>query len=217
MLDRAILDGLATSTSSLISDALDRVGIRDHTLDPTIRPLVPGRVVVGRALPIVVVESEVVSDEPYAAEMEAIDALSPGDIPVYAVAPGVGAALWGELFTCAALGRGAVGAIVDGYIRDARQIRELAFPVFSRGFSPLDTLGRAAVETFGGSAMCGGVTVHSGDYVVADEDGIVVVPAGAAAEVVELVEAKARNEGHARADLLAGVSLHEVWDRYRVL
>jgi regulator of RNase E activity RraA len=217
MLDRALLDGLATSTSSLISDALDRVGVRDHTLDYSIRPLAPGPVVVGRAVPVVVVESSAIPAEPYATEMQAIDSLRPGDIPVYAVAPDVEAALWGELFTCAALGRGAVGAVVDGYIRDARQIRELSFPVFSRGFSPLDTLGRAAVEAFGVTAVCGGVAVHPGDYVVADEDGIVVVPAAAAPEVVSLVEAKARDEGHARADLLAGVSIHEVWDRYRVL
>lgn len=215
--DYTTIDALKRTTSSLISDALDRVGVREHTLDASIRPLAPGAVLAGRTFPVVVVESDAIADEPYAAEMRALDSLRPGDVPLYAVAPGVEAALWGELFTCAALGREAAGVIVDGLIRDARQIRELDFPVFARGFSPLDTLGRSEVVAYGVPAVCGGVAVDLGDYVVADEDGIVVVPAAAVDEVLVLVEAKARDEVRARKDLLEGVSILEVWDRYKVM
>jgi len=215
--DYDTIAALRRTTSSLVSDALDHVGVRKHTLDPAIRPLVSGAVLAGRAFPIVVVESDVIAEEPYAAEMRALDSLRPGDVPVYAVAPGIESALWGELFTCAAMGREAAGVVVDGLIRDARRMRELDFPVFARGFSPLDTLGRSEVADYGVAASCGGVAVEVGDYVVADDDGIVLIPAAAVDEVLVLVEAKERDEGRARKDLLEGVSILEVWDRYGVM
>ena len=211
------LETISQSTSALVSDALDRIGIRDHTLDPAIRPLEPGRLLLGRALPVVVVASDRMADPPYVTEIHALDALQAGEVPVYCVPREVETALWGELFTCAAMGRGAVGAVVDGSIRDARQIRELGFPLFTRGFSPLDTLGRAEVEAFGVPADCGGVRIEPGDLIVGDEDGVVVVPAAAAPEVAAIVAEKCAGEGLAREDLLAGATLSEVWDRHHVL
>lgn len=208
---------LTRSTASVVSDALDRLGHRDQTLDPAIRPLAPGTVLAGRAVPIRVVVSARAADPPYGTEIQALDDLRPGEVPVYCTEVGVGAALWGELFTCAALGRGAAGAVLDGPVRDARQIRELGFPVFSRGASPLDTLGRAEVEAYRVPAVCGGVPIEPGDVVVADDDVVVVVPQAAVAEVAAIVEAKLRDERSARADLLAGATLGEVWNRYGVL
>ncbi len=215
-MDEAVA-ALARSTAALVSDALDRLGVSGQTLDPAIRPIAPGASLAGRAVPVVVVASDRRPDPPYASEIGALDDLRPGEIPVYCVEPSVRAALWGELFSCAALGRGAAGAIVDGPVRDARQIRDLGFPVFARGYSPLDTFGRAEVEASRVAAVCGGVRFEPGDMVVADDDGIVAVPRNVVDEVASIVEAKHRDEGHAREDLLAGATLGEVWDRYRVL
>jgi regulator of RNase E activity RraA len=212
-----IRSAFATASSALVSDALDGLGLREHTLDRAIRPLDPGAALVGLAVPVIVRSTEVIPDEPYRGEMAVLDSLRPGEVPVYAVEPGVEAALWGELFSCAAIGRGAVGAVVDGLIRDAALIRELGFPVFGRGFSPLDTQGRAEVVAWREPAVCVGVSVHPGDLVVADEDGIVVCPAAAAAEVAAACAAKLRDEVGARADLKAGASIFEVWERWRAL
>lgn len=212
-----VLDALATASAALVSDVLDRLGLREHTLDPAIRPLDRDTVLVGLAVPVIVRATAELPDEPYRGEMGALDSLQPGEVPMYAVEPGVDAALWGELFSCAAIGRGAVGAIVDGPIRDASLVRGLGFPVFGRGFSPLDTQGRAEVVAWREAAVCGGVLVHPGDVVVADEDGIVVCPAAVAADVAAACGAKARDEHAARADLAAGASIFEVWNRWRAL
>lgn len=211
------VDALKVATSALVSDALDRVDPGPHTLDERIRPLATSGTLVGRAVPIIVVASHDVPEHPYINEMRAIDALEPGDVPVYVAAPDVHAAIFGELFSCAAMARGAAGAIVDGPIRDSHQIRELAFPVFARAWSPLDTLGRAVVDAFNVDAICGGVPVAPGDYVVADEDGIVVVPAAVVPDVAELVTAKGRKERDAHSDLVNGASIFDVWERYGVL
>jgi 4-hydroxy-4-methyl-2-oxoglutarate aldolase len=132
------------------------------------------------------------------------------------VPPSNRAATWGEHFSCAARGRGAVGVVSDGDVRDARQIEELDFPAFARGCSPLDTLARAVVADFGSSAVCGGVRVARGDLIVADRDGVVVIPEAAAADVADGVRAKRPLEDGARRDLLAGTPIREVWERYGV-
>jgi regulator of RNase E activity RraA len=207
---------LAILTSALASDALDRLGHRGSVLDRAIRPLRPGMRLAGRALPIAVVASDVMPDDPYVGEMRAIVQLEAGDVPVYAVEHGVSAAVWGELFTLAARARGAIGAVVDGPMRDATAIAALGFPVFASSFSPLDTMGRAVVSTIGEPVRCGGALVRRGDFVVADEDGVALVPAEIADEVVAHVEEKLRGERGARGDLMAGKSVHDVWDTWGV-
>jgi regulator of RNase E activity RraA len=148
--------------------------------------------------------------------MLAIQAVRPGMVTVYSVPPGNRAAVCGELFAYAALQRGAVGAVVDGYVRDTRQLRAMAYPVFSRGASPLDTRARARVGGFGVQATVGGVVVTAGDLVVADSDGVAVVPAGAVGDVRDLIGQRERDEDGARADLRAGLGMQAVWDKWRV-
>jgi regulator of RNase E activity RraA len=202
--------------TAVIADALDRLGLRNQTLDPAIRPLYAKARVTGTALPVVIESREQVSDPPYDEQMQVIEAIAPGDVLVIQVEPGVTAATWGELFSCAARGRGALGVVTDGNIRDAEQIEELAFPVFTRGYSPLDTLGRAEVSHYNKEACCGGVRVRPGDRIFADGDGVVVVPREAIDEVLTIAREKGGKEMDSRADLLAGASVREVWQRYGV-
>jgi 4-hydroxy-4-methyl-2-oxoglutarate aldolase len=199
-----------------VSDALDALGCRQQALNPLIRPVWPAAKVVGRAFPVTVVATNEEPTLPYDGEMNALDSLEPGDVVLFQVESGVRAALWGELFSCGAIGRGAVGAVVDGYIRDARQIEELGFPTFARGCSPLDTRARAIVTAWGVDAVVGGVAVHPGDIVVGDVDGIVVVPADLIDAVAEFSSSKRGLERSARADLLAGESVRAVWDKFGV-
>ena len=185
-------------------------------MDPALRPLWPGMRVVGRAMTVQVEESAEIPPEPYDGEMSALDALRPGDVAVYAIPPGSRAAAWGELFTCGAQGLGAIGAVIDGAIRDATQIGELGFPVFCRSRSPLDTLGRAVAVGHGMPVVCGGVEVHLDDVVVADEDGVVVIPRDLATAVATAVGEKRALEDAARADLLSGMGVRAVWAKYGV-
>jgi 4-hydroxy-4-methyl-2-oxoglutarate aldolase len=207
---------LAAATSAIASDALDRLGHRDFVCDARIRPLWPSARVVGTAMPIVVVCSSDQPEHPYQGEMDALDSLQPGDVAVYQTDHGCPVAAWGELFACGAIGRGAVGAICDGYVRDASQLEQLGFPTFAAGYSPLDTFARAVVKTFGDKAVCGGVAVRRGDVIVADVDGVVVIPQelreGATAEISK----KRRLEEGARDDLRAGMRIKDVWNKYGV-
>jgi 4-hydroxy-4-methyl-2-oxoglutarate aldolase len=213
-------DGLLTSNeaySAAVADALDAAGLRQQSMDPRVQSPWCEETLVGRALTVHIVSSDVISsDDPYADWIDLIERVSPGQVLVLGVEPGVLAATWGELFSCAAIGRGALGAVTDGYIRDISKIRGLRFPLFSLGGSPLDTLGRARVAAVGQPVVCGGVSVATGDVIVADQDGVVVVPAEMAAEITAAVRQKAAKESDSRQALLDGSSVREVWEQYGV-
>jgi len=216
-LDRDVMAVLESAPASVVSDVLDRLGRREQVLDLAIRPLWPEARLAGIAVPVVIVADASEPELPYDGELTALDGLRPGDVPMFVVEPGVRCASWGELFSCAAIGRGAAGLVVDGLVRDAAQIVALGFPTFARGLSPLDTFARAIVTGIDVEARVGGVDVTPGDLVVGDIDGIVVVPREMAADVAEAVITKHRLEGNARADLLAGMGIREVWAKYGVL
>lgn len=207
---------LLSATSAIAADALDALGHRDQAMDSRLRPVDPAMRLVGRAYPVHVVEDRAVPERPYEGEMQALGAMGRGDVGVYAVSGESRAAAWGELFSCAAIGRGVRGVVVDGCIRDSRQIQELQYPVFASDRSPLDTLARARVDTHGEPVVCGGRTVRRGDVLVADGDGIVVVPRESVDEVAAFIASKHRLEQGARDDLVAGASIREVWEKYGV-
>jgi regulator of RNase E activity RraA len=202
---------------AVISDALDRMGHREQVLDLTIRPLWPEARLAGTAVPVVIAADISEPEFPYGGELTVLDGLRAGEVPLLVVEKGVRCASWGELFSCAALGRGAAGVVVDGYVRDAAAIKALGFSTFTRGLSPLDTFARAVVTGIDLEARVGGVDVRPGDLVVGDIDGIVIVPPELVADVAEAVVTKHRLEGNARDDLLAGMSIREVWKKYGVL
>lgn len=207
---------LTQASSAITADALDALGYRDQVMTSRVGPVVASMRVVGRAYPVVVVEDLSRPEHPYDGEMQALAAMGPGDVGVYGVEGSSRAAAWGELFSCAAIGRGVAGVVVDGCIRDARQIADLGFPVFAADRSPFDTLARARVDRHGDEAVCGGQTVRRGDVVVADVDGIVVVPAGVVTEAAAFIGNKHRLEVGAREDLMAGMSIRDVWEKYGV-
>jgi 4-hydroxy-4-methyl-2-oxoglutarate aldolase len=203
--------------SAVVADALDGLGLRRQSMDPRVQSRWCEQALVGQALTVRIESSDVISsDDPYADWIDLIERVSPGQVLVLSVEPGVLAATWGELFSCAAIGRGALGAVTDGYVRDMRQIRGLRFPLFSLGGSPLDTLGRARVAAVGEGVVCGGVSVATGDVIVADQDGVVVIPGEAAAEITAAVRQKAARESDSRQALLNGRSVREVWEQYGV-
>ncbi|MDX6599000.1 MAG: 4-hydroxy-4-methyl-2-oxoglutarate aldolase [Gaiellales bacterium] len=207
---------LRALTVALVADALDKLGDREQVLAPGVRPLLNGVRLVGWARTIDVRATAAVTDTPYMGEMRAIAALRAGDVAVYAVEATVRAALFGELFSLAAAAQGAVGAVLDGPVRDVRQMRELGHAVFCDGICPYDTRSRAEVVGHDVPIVCAGVPVETGDLIVGDDDGVIVVPARRVAAVIEDVMAKVTGENGAKADILKGVGVHEVWDRWRV-
>jgi regulator of RNase E activity RraA len=207
---------LLRASSAIAADALDAIGLRSQAMASRLTPLAGTMRVVGRAYPVSVIEDLSTPVHPYEGEMAALGSMGPGDVGVYGVTGASRAAAWGELFSCAAIGRGVSGVVVDGCIRDARQMSELGFPVFASDRSPFDTRARARVDRHGDEVVCGDLTVRRGDVVVADADGIVLVPAAVVAEVALFVDGKRRLEEGAREDLMAGMSITDVWQKYGV-
>lgn len=204
-------------TSAIVSNSLDSIGIRGQVMAPEVVPLLDGSRVAGRARTIQFAPTEADPEDPYGAAMTFIDGLVPGSVAVIATGADSRAAYWGELFSASAMGHGAVGAVCDGPVRDVAKIRAVGFDVFAPASRPLDFRGRMRVVATGETVRCAGVLVAPGDLVVADDDGVVVVPGDAEAEMLARAVARATAERSVLAELLDGASLREVWDRWHVL
>jgi len=205
--------------SSVISDCLDEVGVREQALPPRIRPLDESLVMVGRARTALFMDVYAVTpgENPYALEMALIDSLKPGEIPVFACGASGRIAPWGELLSTAAKVRGAAGALMDGGVRDIKAIRAMGFAVFHGGIAPLDSKGRGVVKAIDVPIECAGVAVAPGDLVFGDADGVVVVPQRVEAEVLALAFEKIAGERNTLRDLQAGESLASVFAKYGIL
>ena len=205
----------------VVCDVLDGLGYRQQAMHQRLRPLLPDRRACGfagraRTLHWTAMEY-IVEADPYGMEIDAVDSLRPGDVVVHSTDYAGTNAPWGELMSTIAQRNGAVGCVCDSQVRDCVRIIELGFPVYTSGIRPLDSLGRGRVVAYDVPIRCGEVLVHPGELVLADFDGIVVVPRAVEAETLRRAAEKADKETSSRADLLAGKSLREVYNTYHVL
>lgn len=206
--------------TAVLSDVLDGLGYMHQAMRPFVRPLDDSLKLMGRARTGLWMQVYTVTagENPYEHEIALIDDLKPGDVPVFGCGgPTDRVAPWGELLSTAATCRGAAGCVTDGLVRDVRQIREMAFPMFHGGIGPLDTRGRARMVALDVPAECGGVRVATGDVVFGDVDGVVVIPAAIADEAIALALTKVAAENRTRDALLRGELLQDVYARYGVL
>jgi regulator of RNase E activity RraA len=128
-----------------------------------------------------------------------------------------GCSFWGELLSTAANYRGCRGVVLDGPTRDSLAIKAMAFPVFHVGFHPADSLGRLEVAAHNVPISCADVLVYPNDLVLADHDGVVVVPNAAAEEALRLAEEKVSGENLVRKALAAGMTTTEAFKKYGIL
>jgi regulator of RNase E activity RraA len=205
--------------SAVVADTLDGFGLHDQSVTPSLTPLDDSHVLCGRVR--IGVFMPVFHDSPelnvYEHEIELIDSLQPGDVPVVVCGTGSTIAPWGELLTTRARYLGAAGCITDGCVRDVRRIREYGFPVFCGGMHPTDTKHRGKMMAVDVPARLGGVKIESGDLVIGDVDGIVFVPRLIVDDVVAKALEKVRTENLFRDDLIRGDSLGQVFARYGIL
>ena len=204
--------------SAMVSDSLDVLGVRNNAMSVSVSALRPHMRAVGLAATVQFVpDSQYDLKDPYGDGIDFLDTLQVGEIAVLATGGDCLSAFWGELFSAAAKGRGATGVVADGPLRDTQQVVDLDFPAFGQGSRTYDYKGRMRIEAIRIPVICGGVQVNPGDGVIADSDGIVVVPAEHLAKVSELANARAATEKTVLQDLLSGKSVREVWNAYGVL
>lgn len=192
-------------TAALASDALDELGLGRHVLGARQRQ-VAGRPFTGRALPATVVVDEGRLGEADGL-LDVVEAIRAGDAVVLACAQACTSACWGELLTRAAIASGAVGLVTSGHVRDTAVLRALGWPVIAAGSLPARPDGRVNIVDIGRPASIDGVAVAPGDLVVADEDGVVIVPSEHVDAVLERAGRRRALEGAVRERVSAGVSL----------
>jgi regulator of RNase E activity RraA len=210
--DLGLLDRLKALYPAVLSDCLDRMGLRQQVMAPHIRPLYPTASLAGVASTVHCVDVDAPPTNPddyYKGELQAVDALRPEDVMVVSTCA---SSYWGELLATASRYRGAVGIVADAYTRDTQRLIEMEFPTFVAGISAYDSLGRIDVDQVGIPIECGGVTVKPDDLVLADFDGVVVIPSEVAEEAITLAEEKVSGENLVRDKLAEGMP---VWDAFR--
>lgn len=215
----ALLDHISANLyTAVLSDALDSLGHRHQVMREYIRPAHSRyQVVAGFAHTIAFVDSDEVLPNPFDAEIEAVDAIQPGAMVVISTGNSIQNTPWGELLSTASVARGARGAVMDGFVRDVKLIEALGFPVFATGMKPLDSNGRGLLTSWGKPIVCGEVPVHPGDLVVADFDGIIVIPTALIDAAIERANEKVTGENNSRAELKKGAYLRDVYKKYGIL
>jgi regulator of RNase E activity RraA len=223
--DKTLFETIRTRLfTAVVGDVLDKMGHRKQFLPPYLRPLDPASVIVGRAMPVL--EADVfdnlgsgqgpLSGTPFGRMFEALDDLKPGEIYV-ATGASPSYALFGGLMSTRARHLGAAGAILDGYVRDSREIMALGFPVFSRGLYAQDQGQRGKVIDWRTPVEVGGVRVAPGDLIFADLEGVLVIPRAAESEAIEAALEKASAENRVADAIRGGMSAKAAWDTFGVM
>lgn len=204
--------------SATVSDSLDLLGIRNNAMSPDIKPLDREMKVSGFAATIEFESSnEYDTHDPYGPAIDFLDTLQTGEVVVIATGKSIQSAFWGELFSTAAMSRGATGVVCGGPLRDVNQIFEVGFSAFGIGTSPYDYKGRMKVTRIRSGVSCGEVSVSPGDFIIGDIDGVVVVPKFAIDMVFAAANARVLGENHVLRDLKAGNSVRTTWEKHHIL
>jgi len=203
--------------AAVVCDALDSLGFLNQSPRIALPPQTVDAVLVGRCQTTLWTDMAHEDPDPYALELQAVDACQPDDVMIAAAHGSTRSGVWGELLSTAARNSGCVGVIVDGAVRDVRQMRTMNFPVFARGTCIYDSLNRQRVIDCNVPVDIGGVTFTPGDLVIADVDGIVVVPQSVEKEAIQNAWEKVNAENITRDAIRGGMKATEAYRKYGVL
>lgn len=197
--------------SGILCDVLDQMGYRNQALSGELTGLRDGTVILGPAFTSIGTEVYSMPPDPLTAQCRVVDRLGEGEIYVLATRGNYNCAVFGELFATAVKGRKGAGVLLDGYARDMRALREMDFPLFFRGKSPKTSKGRCEINECQIPVLIDGVTIHPGDYIFGDIDGVVVIPKERFEEVVAAALATIKKEDEVRVRLQNGDSLQQAY------
>jgi regulator of RNase E activity RraA len=203
--------------AAVFCDVLDSIGLRNQSPEIELKAWTKPVVLVGRSKTTQWEEVRGEDPRPYELELQAVDACKPDDILVCAANSSRSSGIWGELLSTAAMNQGCLGAIVDGCVRDTLQMNAMGFPVYAVGTSIYDSLHRQRVSAVDVPVVIGGVEISAGDLLIADADGVVVVPREVEQKVTRLAFEKVHDENVTRDAIRGGMKATEAYRKYGVL
>ena len=206
---------LESAYSSAVYDAMRELGLDDGILPTDICPLDPEIPLVGKVWTCSGSMVEGVSQDESLLSWTGMLSAAPSGSVVVCQPNDSTIAHMGELSAETLKFRGVKGYIVDRGNRDADFIFKLGFPVFCRYLTPSDIVERWKIQTMGEPIDIGEVTIHTGDYVLGDRDGVVVIPASAASDVVQHVNDVMNTENELRNMILSGMGPQQTYIRYQ--
>jgi len=209
MISDELLTRLGKLDSCVVSDALDRLGLKGAVLG--IRPLWPCPRIVGRCVTVKIKPAGLEKPKQHLCT-PAIAAATPADVIVVDNGGRTDVAAWGGLLSLAAQTKKVRGVIVDGAARDVDESRDLHFPVYGRAAVQVTARGRVMQESYNEEIEFAGVQVHPGDLVIADGSGVVFIPRAKEQEVITQVEALAERETKMADAIRSGRSVVEVME-----
>ena len=202
-----IIQKFYTVSTCMISDALDKLGLPAGIHG--IRPLYHGcKKICGPAITMKIIPSGP-KNPPGHMGTDPLHVAEPGDVLVYDNGGRLDQNCWGDIVTCSAMQKGIIGTIIDGAGRDIDEVEALGYPVFGRGTTPLTARGRNVQSDYNCQVQVGGVQVNPGDLVMADGNGVDVVPQDRVEEVLEVALDIYRRETAIVEELKAGISFAE--------
>ena len=209
---------LKNLSSCVISDAMDKIGLKS-VMNSSIRPIKSGITIAGQVVTVKSIKKEKIIESDYSKYTnilnEVTDGTEPGKIIIIDADGDTECASWGGNRSLAAKLRKIGGVIIDGAARDYKEITEMDFPVFCKNTIPPKSKDRLITIDYNVPVVCGGILIHPGDFIIGDDDGVVVIPANRISEILVLAEEIENKERKIVEYLKAGHKFSEAVEKFK--